>query len=174
MSALNKIFALNLSKKELQKISLNFGSDIAFFFENQASIVEGRGEIISVYPKFAPICALLINPKITLSTKEVFTNFKENFSQKTNAKFLQEKNIFDLLKNFSNDLEKPAIARLEIINQILEQLKKHQAKIAKMSGSGASCFAIFDDQKNLQLAAEFFQKNFPNFFVKPVKILSEI
>jgi 4-diphosphocytidyl-2-C-methyl-D-erythritol kinase len=179
MKALNEIFALSLSKKDLQEISLNFGSDIAFFFENQASIIEGRGEIIENFPQFAPIPALLINPKITLSTKEIFARFavmlsqsKHNFSAKIGSAMLLKKDVFDLIKNFPNDLEKPAITTLPLISKILTELKNSGAEIAKMSGSGASCFGIFPDEKKLEAAKENFAKNFPEFFVKKVKILS--
>lgn len=171
MQALNQIFNLNLSKDALQKISLNFGSDIAFFFENQASIVRGRGEIIKNFPSFSPIPALLINPKIALSTKEIFTKFNKKFSKKTSDDELLNTNISDLL-NLQNDLENPAKESLPAIAKILKSLKDSGAKIAKMSGSGASCFGIFDNKKNLDLAAESFAKNHPNFFVKKVKILS--
>lgn len=173
MRALNQIFALNLSKIELQKISLNFGSDIAFFFENCASIVKGRGEIIENFNQFAPISALLINPKIAISTKEIFDKFDGNFSPKIATENFLKKDVFDLLKNFPNDLTKPAISSLTIISKIVKNLEKNGAKIAKMSGSGATCFGIFNDEKNLNLTTEFFTKNFPNFFVKKVKILSE-
>ena len=49
MRALNEIFSLNLSVERLQKISLRFGSDIAFLLQNQAAIVKGRGEEITKF-----------------------------------------------------------------------------------------------------------------------------
>ena len=59
---------------------------------------------------------------------------------------------------------------LPIISGILAELKNSGAEIAKMSGSGASCFGIFSDEKKLNEAA----KKFPEFFVKKVKILSHV
>jgi len=181
IKALNKIFSLNLNKEELQKISLEFGSDIAFFFEDQASIVKGRGDVIENYQNFDDITALLINPKINLSTKEVFAKFgeqflskKSTFSPKYSTKDLQQKNIFELIKNHSNDLTDSAIAISPAIADILQQLKNQQAKIAKMSGSGATCFAIFDDQNQIDLAEKNLQKLFPNYFIKQAKILCHV
>lgn len=184
MKALNEIFLLNLSKADLQKISLKFGSDIAFFFEDKASIVKGCGDVIESYPSFDEISALLVNPKINLATKEVFTKFSDdsmainsqklaqNFSIKTATAKLQEIAVLDLLKNFPNDLTKPAISILPAIENILQQLKNQQAEMVKMSGSGASCFAIFKNQNQLNLAQENLIKIFPNYFIKQVKILS--
>ncbi len=181
MKALNKIFTLNLSKQELQKISLKFGSDIAFFFEDRASIVKGRGDVIENYADFKEITALLINPKINLSTKDVFAKFDDEFlpeilqiaSNKISTAELQKKDVFDLIINFPNDLTKPAISALLTIENILQQLKNQQAKIAKMSGSGATCFAIFDDENQINQAEKNLKKLFPNYFIKRVKIFSD-
>lgn len=174
LHALNKIFSLNLSVSELQKISLNFGSDIYFLLGNQAAIVKGRGEIIENFSDFAPISALLINPKITVSTAEIFTKFNGKFLSKIATQDLLRKDVFDLLENFSNDLQDPAIGVLPTISEILKNLKNCGAKIAKMSGSGASCFGIFFSEKELDLTEKFFLKNFPNFFTKKVKILPNV
>lgn len=173
MLALNEIFALNLDKKNLQNLSLKFGSDIAFFFENSAAIIKGRGEIITPFPNFSAISALLINPKIHLSTKQIFTNFDANYSPEIATEKLLEKEVLDLTKNLPNDLEYPAIISSPAILKIIENSKDRGAKIAKMSGSGSSCFAIFESEKDLENADIFFRKNFPNYFCKKIKILSE-
>ncbi len=123
MKILNDIFGLNLSKNDLQKISLKFGSDIPFFFENQASVIRGRGEKIKNFPNFDPIPALLINPKIELSTKEIFTKFDGKFSAEISDKEIEKNDVFSLIKNFPNYLEQPAIAILPIILKILSELK---------------------------------------------------
>ena len=173
MRALNEIFALNLSTQALQKISLNFGSDIAFLLQNQAAIIRGRGEIINPYPEFEAIAALLINPKIEVSTKEIFEKFGNNFSARIADEELKKRDVFDLITNLPNDMEKPAISSLAVISDILNQLKNCNATIAKMSGSGASCFGIFEDEKSLKLAQKFFAEKFPRFFLKQVEILSK-
>ncbi len=172
LHALNQIFSLGLSLSELQKISLKFGSDIAFLLQNKSAIIRGRGEIIENFPDFKPIPILLINPKIEVSTKEVFAKFNGNFSAKTPQKILLKKDVFDLAKNMPNDLQKPATELLPIILKILENLQNCQAEIAKMSGSGASCFGVFFDEEKLNLAEEFFTKNHPTFFVKKTNICS--
>ncbi len=173
MMALNEIFALNLSKNELQKISLNFGSDIAFFFEQHASIVEGRGEKITRYDANFAFDALLIHPKISVSTKEIFKGFDADFSSSTPVDNLLKMDVRNLLE-IQNDLTKPAITKLPLIKEILFELKNCGADLAKMSGSGSACFGVFDDVEKLDEAEKFFVKKFPNFFVKKVRILSKI
>ncbi len=172
---LNEIFALKLSKIEMQKISLNFGSDIAFFFENEVCLMGGRGEFLTEIShfknEFKKLKILLINPKIHLSTKEIFQDFaqkNQQFSPKFAERIFLDKSLQEILQNFNNDLEKPAISKAPAIAEILQNLRKFSPICAKMSGSGSSCFAIFDSEKNLQKTYDFFIKNFPNFFIKKV------
>jgi 4-diphosphocytidyl-2-C-methyl-D-erythritol kinase len=167
--ALNEIFALDLDKKRMQEISLKFGSDIAFFFEDRASLVSGRGENLKNFTEFDPLSALLIHPKISLSTREIFHKLAGNFSPKIGVNNLEKMSILDLLK-LPNDLENPAIATLPLIKEIISELKNSGANFSKMSGSGSACFGIFDDQKNLAQAAVDLKKKFPNFFVREVLI----
>ncbi len=172
---LNEIFALKLSKIEMQKISLNFGSDIAFFFENEVCLMGGRGEFLTEIShfknEFKKLKILLINPKIHLSTKEIFQDFaqkNQQFSPKFAERIFLDKSLQEILQNFNNDLEEPAISKAPAIAEILQNLRKFSPICAKMSGSGSSCFAIFDSEKNLQKTYDFFITNFPNFFIKKV------
>jgi 4-diphosphocytidyl-2-C-methyl-D-erythritol kinase len=188
---INELFSLSLTKKKMQEISINFGSDIAFFFEQKPSIISGiGGEIHPLEPLFEnpeggdkenaetlvlrrhssnmryPI--LLVYPNIAVSTKEVYENFAEAFSNKIDNKKLQKKDIFSLAK-ISNDLTNPAISILPVIKNILDKIEQ-RGGIAKMSGSGSSCFGIFSDETKLEIAYQNFLKNFSNFFIKKVNI----
>jgi 4-diphosphocytidyl-2-C-methyl-D-erythritol kinase len=172
---LNEIFDLKLSKNTMQKISLNFGSDIAFFFESELCLMSGRGEFLTPISEFKNdserLKILLINPKIHLSTKEIFQDFTQKnrqFSPKFAESFFLENSFQEILQKFNNDLEESAISRAPSIAEILENLQKFSPICAKMSGSGSSCFAIFDNEIDLQKSYEFFIKNYPNFFVKKV------
>jgi 4-diphosphocytidyl-2-C-methyl-D-erythritol kinase len=171
MMALNEIFALGLDKKNLQKISLNFGSDIAFFFEKKASLIRGRGEEIQAFPAFEPLSALLINPKINLSTKQVFAKLGNVFSNKIVDEKLLKSDALKLIRDLPNELTKPAIELVPAIAEVLEKLKENGAEVSKMSGSGSTCFGVFADDFKLRKAQENLQKIFPNFLVKEVKIL---
>ncbi|MBU6140917.1 MAG: 4-(cytidine 5'-diphospho)-2-C-methyl-D-erythritol kinase [Proteobacteria bacterium] len=167
--ALNEIFALNLDKKSLQKISLKFGSDIPFFFEEQASIVTGRGEIIENFPEFKPISALLIHPKISLGTKDIFQKLAGNFSQKIGSEKLKKMSIEDFLI-LPNDLQQSAISTVLIIGEIIDHLEKFGADFAKMSGSGSACFGVFSSEEKILMAEKKMFEKFPDFFCKRISI----
>lgn len=145
---------------------------LLFFFEDTASIIKGRGEIIENFYKFYPIRILLINPKINLSTAEVFQKLNGRFSQETPTADLQKKSVFNLIKNLPNDLTKPAIAIAPLIEEILNELKNEGAEISKMSGSGSTCFGIFDEEEKLNSAEENLRKKFPDFFITKTKVRS--
>ena len=192
MILLNKIFNLNLTKKQLQKISFNFGCDIAFFFEDCSQIVGGKGDELFDYNNFTTLDSLIIYPQINLSTKQVFmefsknknTNFQNNQFEKIpeNKNFLTTNYSIPDLKNLSitqilqlpNDLEKPAISIAGVIYEIIENVKNFNPQFVKMSGSGSTIFAIFNDLSLLENAIQNLQKIYPDFYIKTVKILQSL
>jgi 4-diphosphocytidyl-2-C-methyl-D-erythritol kinase len=171
IKALNEIFVLKLSDSELKKIALQFGSDIPFFLNDQAAIIRGRGEIIKNYHYFKPIPTLLINPRISLSTAQVFKNFNSNFSQKISDEEILNHSPIDLIK-LPNDLTQAAIKITPEIGVILKELTNAGAVLSKMSGSGATCFAIFQSEASRDLAAIRFAKQFPQFFILRTRVIS--
>ena len=192
MILLNEIFNLNLTKKQLQKISFNFGCDIAFFFEDCAQIVGGKGDELFDYNNFTTLDSLIIYPQINLSTKQVFiefsknknTNFQNNQFEKIaeNKNFLTTNYSIPDLKNLSitqilqlpNDLEKPAISIAGVIYEIIENVKNFNPQFVKMSGSGSTIFAIFNDLSLLENAIQNLQKIYPDCYIKTVKILQSL
>ena len=204
MKILNEIFNLKLTKQKLQKISFNFGCDIAFFFEDCAQILSGKGEDLLDYNNFTTFEALLIYPQINLSTKQVFLefsksknsnknpdkNFDKNFDLQNNQikkidqkiNFLNTNYTIADLKNLSinqilqlpNDLQEPAIAIAGVILEIIENVKKFNPQFVKMSGSGSTIFAIFKDSSSLKNAHQNLQKIYANFYIKNVKILQSL
>jgi len=191
MIILNEIFNLNLSKSQLQKISFNFGCDIAFFFENSPQIIAKKGDELIKYPQeISQLLGILIYPQINLSTKEVFNKFdleKKIFDQNQNShnSIFSNNSAIDLLENqisnlsinqileLPNDLENPAFKIAPIISEIKNNLNLNGAKISKMSGSGSSVFGIFDNQNSLQIAYENLKKIYPDFFVKRISLIAE-
>jgi 4-diphosphocytidyl-2-C-methyl-D-erythritol kinase len=162
------ISSTHTNQYEIRK-SFKIGDHVTYLYSGGTG---GALSIIEEFPQFSPIPTLLINPKISVSTTEIFNKFDGKFSQEIPTKNLLKKDVFDLIENFSNDLEKPAISMLPLISEIIENLKNSGAKIAKMSGSGATCFGIFENKKTLDLAQKILSKKFPEFFIKKSQIRS--
>jgi 4-diphosphocytidyl-2-C-methyl-D-erythritol kinase len=181
MKALNQIYNLNLSKEQLVEISLKLGSDIAFFFQDKACLLAGRGEIMLKSYDFKPIPTLIINPRINISTKEIYHKFDQQFSYKVtnkvkfdhNQQSLSSNDIINLIKNIDNDLLDPAIMIAAEIKEILSVIvRQNGCHAAKMSGSGASCFGVFLKDEDLDLAYDNLVKFFPSYFIIKSRIYS--
>ena len=98
---------------------------------------------------------LLVNPRIPLSTKEVFTRFTGPISG-----FAGSVSNLDAagMVRLGNDLTATAVELAPAINSCLDRLARSKGAIATaMSGSGASCFALFDHIDNAEIAARQFQ-----------------
>jgi len=176
---LNKIYDLKLNKSQMQEIALNFGSDLPFFFEENPCFVCGRGEKFHKLPELfieelKNYKILLINPNINLSTKLIFENYqkliKSNkiaYSKSINNKDLFEKNLNEILKNSTNDLELIAFEIHSILKEILIDLQSFSNILARMTGSGSTMFAIFDkSDENLNKCYHFLKEKYPNYFIK--------
>ncbi len=172
IDAINLIFNLKLNQEDLIKISLRFGSDIPFFFSNQASIISGRGEIIEKFPYFEDLPILLINPKINLSTAKIFNLLKkDNSSKENNIKpIIANKEFYQIISQIENDLTLPAISICPAIEEIIEELENLKPLVARMSGSGSTCFAIFKNEEELKKGYDYFYKKFSDYFIIQSKI----
>ncbi len=84
----------------------------------------------------------------------------------------QQNNILNLIQNHNNDLEAPAIKIMPEIAEILNSLKQEKPLLARMSGSGASCFALFENSADLENCYQKLQRIFPNFYLEKTVILS--
>ena len=166
--AVNKLFSLHLNTWQLLEISLKFGSDLPFFLVGKPALVFGRGEKVLPLAQTLPkLPILLINPQINLSTALVFAK-NSNFSQPFTVNYLQNLDFMSLLA-IGNNLEDSAISLLPEIAEILTCLQKFQPLAARMSGSGSSCFAVFDNAKNCHTSYAWFCQNFPHYFVQIVQ-----
>ena len=135
------------------KLSESLGSDVPACLYSKPALIEGKGEKIT-FIKFnnrLDIGVVLINPKIQLSTKKVFNNFTLKEPTRRKKPILNIKTISDIKRILrqGNDLEKPAI---EIVPDILNVLnifrRNNNCLNFGMSGSGATCYGIFNSRKD--------------------------
>ena len=114
--------------------------------------MEGKGEKITFieFNDKLDIGVVLINPRIQLSTKKVFNNFILKEPTKIRKPILNIKTISDIKKILKqgNDLEKPAIKIVPDILNVLNIFKNNNCISFGMSGSGATCYGIFNSRKD--------------------------
>ena len=131
------------------------GADVPVCLAGRPARMRGVGEQISPLPELPDLHLVLINPRQPVSTPEVF----RGLARKDNPPLPDLPARFDLtgligyLALCRNDLEEPAMALCPAIAKVLRALADEGALLARMSGSGASCFGIFDSARAAGLAA---------------------
>ena len=173
---LNNFLNLKLSKIDMINIGAEIGSDIPACIISKPLIAYGRGEKILELDYDNVYNLLIIYPSINICTKEIFNlinirDFKDKNLLETKNWIEKNSGIdsYDFFRNFSNDLQNVVINKYPIISNILNSLNKKNAIFAAMTGSGSACFGIFDE-KEIDLASNYFERNFPGWVVKKTKL----
>jgi 4-diphosphocytidyl-2-C-methyl-D-erythritol kinase len=130
----------------LHEIALSLGADVPVCLESRAARMRGAGEILSASPELPDFGILLVNPGVQLATADVFRARTGGFASPATLPqaWPDAAAMATTLAALNNDLEAPAIALAPPIAAVLATLRALPgALLARMSGSGATCFAIF-------------------------------
>ncbi len=155
--ALNEFFRIGLSDEKLKEYASTLGSDCVFFINNKTAIASGRGELLQTIDlNLSGFYLILIIPPVHVSTKEAYAGVVPTERNHSLAEII--KNPLDTWKaTISNDFEASILNNHDSIRLIKEQLYKHGASYASMSGSGSSVFGIFKDEpKDIILPSDYF------------------
>ena len=143
LRALNKVASTSLSHDQLFAIATKLGSDVPVCLASTPHRIKGTGEAIHPLDKIHVGAFLLVNPLVPLSTAAVFKQLVPPYNQPL-PEIINDDAVH--LCEFGNDLEAAATAFVPEINNLLIRLRQiPTCRAAQMSGSGASCFGIFDD-----------------------------
>ena len=174
---IKQLFKINFDKN-FNDFLFNLGADVPFCFYRRVAMVEGKGEKITFYPRKIPeYFVLLVNPNIQISTKRIFQKLKINFRTKKNPenRFILEEDFLGYLLKKNNDLEIPAIDQCDEIKFIINELNnKTESLLSRMTGSGATCFALYDKRVKLLEAEKKIKEIKENYWVKTTKLVNII
>jgi len=148
--ALNYLWDLKLSRKDLIDISSELGSDVPFFLMSPCAIGKGRGEILKPIKNPITFYILMIYPNFPISTAWVYDNLKLKLTKPKNnisilANFLTHSEFAQLGAALCNELEPVVFKRYPEILEIKNELLSSGAEGALLSGSGSTVFGIFND-----------------------------
>ena len=155
LRAVNALSSKPLGKDALYHLAASLGADVPVCLAGGCQRIAGIGETMTPIDLDFAGAILLANPRIPLSTKEVFTRFTGPTSG-----FAGSVSNLDAagMVGLGNDLTATAIELAPAINSCLDRLARSKGAIATaMSGSGASCFALFDHIDNAEIAAATFE-----------------
>lgn len=168
---------LSLDDPRVQKVALATGADVPVCLFSRACDMTGVGE--QLLPLALPsMPCVLVNPRVPVATKDVFRELGlRNGELLVGAADVFEAPAWpeqggsiddwvDVLETVANDLEAPALRIEPVIGDVLEALRSSAGiKLARMSGSGATCFAIYGAAAEAQAAAEKIRSDHPGWWV---------
>ena len=173
---LNELWDLNLNSKILHQLASKLGSDVPFCIKGGSQFCFGRGEILEKYNFTSPYGLILIkNPNISISTANVYKKYYEKYSRFINLSGVNIDKVRNKLKNIGfinkdifqkkikikNDLQKIVQQEFNSVNDGLKILSNLENTLCvSMSGSGPSCYAIFEDYN---MANKVYKKNIEIF-----------
>jgi 4-diphosphocytidyl-2-C-methyl-D-erythritol kinase len=149
------------------------GADVPVCLDPRARMMRGIGEILSE-PLDVPKCpALLVNPGVPVPTKDVFAALRAKpLDQSVSAATSDECSIASLIESGTNDLEGPAVRLQPVIAQVLTALRALPGcRLARMSGSGATCFALFESARKAEAAARSLRAAQPDWWVRATQLV---
>jgi 4-diphosphocytidyl-2-C-methyl-D-erythritol kinase len=130
----------------LHYLAASLGADIPVCLASRPARMSGIGEILVAAPVLPPFGIVLVNPGVAVSTPSVFRARVGTFSPRAELPEIwpTAAAMVETLVKLTNDLEAPAIALAPVIGDVLAALRAlPNCLLARMSGSGATCFAIF-------------------------------
>ena len=148
--------AWNANDIDLPALALGLGADVPVCLAGKPVRMRGVGEVLEPILTLPEAWLVLVNPGIALETAPVFRARNGAFSQVPPAlpsSIPDAEALADMLRPRRNDLQQAAISLCPVIAQVLAALEAQQdCLLARMSGSGASCFGLFATQGHAEAA----------------------
>jgi len=162
----------DLAVSDWREIALSLGADVPVCLLSQTAHMTGIGEAVTPIKDLGQWPAVLVNPGVPTPTGSVFKAFDNMTGTKAPRETPRPQKLSgDMLARTldgRNDLEPPATENVPIISDVLRELSVQTgAQIARMSGSGASCFALFDRTAQAKNAADIIARSHPEWWVQP-------
>jgi 4-diphosphocytidyl-2-C-methyl-D-erythritol kinase len=176
LRALSLRWGANLPPAALADLAAGLGADVPVCLFATAAWLGGIGEAVEPAPPLPETGIVLVNPGIALPTPAVFKTRRRPFSAP--ARFTEAPRdaaaLAALLHRRGNDLADAAIGIVPEIATVLEELTRSDgALLARMSGSGATCFALFATRKAAARAAASLAEKRPGWWVAGGRLLTD-
>lgn len=163
LRALKRIWRVPIDTTALADLALPLGADLPMCLAGRPLLARGIGERLEAVEHFPALHLVLVNPSLAVETPSVF----RALASRDNPALVPldtADTVLDWLAATRNDLEPPATAIEPSIAEVLAALRRSGAAFARMSGSGATCFGIFDSAAAASRAAVAISGEHPGWF----------
>lgn len=175
LRALNRLWDAGATTAELEAVAAGLGSDVPACVRARTCWMEGMGERLRPGPDLPPLPALLVNPNVPCPTGPVYAAYDAvgRFGSLAHPDLPEPATasataLTGWLAGTRNDLEAPAAAHVPAIGACLAALRRCDgALLVRMSGSGATCFAIFASVQQRDVAAGRLAALQPGWWIAP-------
>jgi len=155
--------------------TVELGADVPVCLAGQVSRMRGIGDALIELPPLPPVRAVLVNPGVAVPTGQVFRALggRDNPPMPESLPAMAHPEaLIEFLGAMRNDLQTPAISACPVIGEVLEALEQQPGcKIARMSGSGASCFGLFLEGAEAVAAAQALTAARPQWWVRSARLI---
>jgi 4-diphosphocytidyl-2-C-methyl-D-erythritol kinase len=148
------------------------GADVPVCFDPRPRIMRGIGEKLSAPLALPPLPAVLVNPGVALPTRAVFAGWKASpaaalLDEAALEKLAAARDLVRLVAEQANDLEPSAMALQPSVAEVLAALRELPGcTLARMSGSGATCFGLFGTSEEASAAERALSVGHPTWWAK--------
>src|ERR687896_1234451 len=158
LRAANRIVGEPLDAAELRAIAATLGSDVPSQVEPGHALVAGTGEVVEPIA-LPPLAAVLVPQAEGLSTADVYAQLDrmEGWREQLDVEAVRATvdsgpSSWELV--FENDLQPAALALRPELASVIDRLRAAGALVARVSGSGPTCFGLFADRNAAEATAE--------------------
>lgn len=173
---LNEVWDLGWPLDRLERVGAEIGADVPVCVWSRPAAVEGMGERVDILSAWPELNAVLVNPRVPLATKDVFARFESGghdrpLSMRLPLGMTHAEQAITLVRRGANELEPPARELAPAVGEVLEALEAEgSCLLARMSGSGASCFGLYESAQAAARAAARLSLAQPGWWVTATRL----
>jgi 4-diphosphocytidyl-2-C-methyl-D-erythritol kinase len=164
---------LALDDPRLVEAAAATGADVPVCVAARARVMAGIGERLGPLLRLPPLFAVLVNPGVALETKPVFAKLGlapgEKFGGNPHPEIADGLAYDDLLRLLNvarNDMQPAAEALSPVVGEVLSSIAAlPDCRLARMSGSGATCVGLFDDRHAARRGADLLKRDHLQWWV---------
>ena len=178
LRALIRLWKLDLDAAALSSLALDLGADVPVCLAGQAAYMGGIGEALDPVDGLPAATLVLVNPGVAVATAKVFAHpacGRSPGGRFDNGVPKEAAGLAGLLKTRTNDLAAPATDLVPEIGEAVDALAGTDGcLLARMSGSGATCFGIYADSAASRSAARKIARAHPAWWVQDTALVSDV
>ncbi|MFD1745821.1 4-(cytidine 5'-diphospho)-2-C-methyl-D-erythritol kinase [Rhizobium helianthi] len=165
LRGLSRLWKLDLPEAKLKTLAVSLGADVPMCLASTPLVARGIGEELTLLPDLPAFPILLANPLVGVSTPEIFRALTKRNNPPLPPFPLEGADWWPYLHNLRNDLQPPAEELVPEISTVITALETSGAGLVRMSGSGATCFALYHSQAEVEAALSRLKETHPTWYL---------